>query len=110
MNGDEFVVRYTVEETVKATRRRVTVDEVGLYRVKDGKIAEERSSTRCDRRANKSDRSADLPVGPARFRSSSVERLRRRFRLLPLTLIARPVRPRGRRRRSRTSSSLPGSW
>jgi ketosteroid isomerase-like protein len=42
VNGDEFVVRFTVEETVKATRRRVTVDEVGLYRVKDGKIAEER--------------------------------------------------------------------
>jgi len=42
VNGDQFVVRFTMDITPKATGQRATMDEVGLYTVKDGKIVEER--------------------------------------------------------------------
>lgn len=42
VNGDQFAVRFTFDITPKATGERVTMDEVGLYTVKNRKIAEER--------------------------------------------------------------------
>lgn len=42
VNGDQFAVRFSMDITAKATGERVTMDEVGLYTVKDGKITEER--------------------------------------------------------------------
>jgi len=42
VNGDQFAVRFTMDITPKATGERVTMDEVGLYTVKGGKITEER--------------------------------------------------------------------
>ena len=41
-NGDQFTVRHTFEITPKASGRRVTMDEIALYTVKNGKIVEER--------------------------------------------------------------------
>lgn len=41
-NGDQFIVRFHFDITVKATGARVTMDEVGLYTVADGKIVHER--------------------------------------------------------------------
>ena len=43
VNGDQFAVRFKFDITPKATGERVTMDEVGLYTVKNGKITEERS-------------------------------------------------------------------
>jgi SnoaL-like domain len=41
-NGlDQFAVHITVEVTQKATGRRVVLEEVGVYTVKDGKITRE---------------------------------------------------------------------
>ncbi|UVK44262.1 nuclear transport factor 2 family protein [Mesorhizobium sp. AR07] len=42
LNGDQFAVRFKFDITPKATGERVTMDEVGLYTVKNGKITEER--------------------------------------------------------------------
>ncbi len=42
VNGDQFVVRFTMDLTVKETGARMKMDEVGVYTVKDGKIVEER--------------------------------------------------------------------
>ena len=42
VNGDQFVVRFKMDLTVKATGERNQMDEVGLYTVRDGKIVEER--------------------------------------------------------------------
>ncbi|HEY2445215.1 MAG TPA: nuclear transport factor 2 family protein [Rhizomicrobium sp.] len=42
VNGDQFVVRFKMDMTIKASGERRTMDEVGLYTIKDGKIAEER--------------------------------------------------------------------
>ena len=42
VNGDEFTVRFVMDITDKTNGQRVTMDEVALYRLKDGKIAEER--------------------------------------------------------------------
>lgn len=42
VNGDQFVVRFTMDLTQKASGQRMTMDEVGLYTVRDGKIVEER--------------------------------------------------------------------
>ena len=42
VNGDQFAVRFKFDITPKATGERVTMDEVGVYTVKDGKITEER--------------------------------------------------------------------
>ena len=41
-NGDQFVVRFTMEVTPKASGQRMTMDEMAVYTLKDGKIAEER--------------------------------------------------------------------
>jgi ketosteroid isomerase-like protein len=41
VNGDQFVVRFKMEMTPKGGER-MTMDEVGVYTLKDGKIAEER--------------------------------------------------------------------
>lgn len=42
VNGNQFAVRFKYDVTPKATGQRVTMDEVGLYTVKDGRIIEER--------------------------------------------------------------------
>lgn len=43
-HGDRFIVRFTMDVTAKAgpmAGKRFTMDEAGLYTVKDGKIAQE---------------------------------------------------------------------
>lgn len=40
VNGDQFVVRFTMDITPKG-EKRMGMDEVGLYTVKNGKIVEE---------------------------------------------------------------------
>jgi uncharacterized protein YodC (DUF2158 family) len=42
VNGEQFVVRFTLDMTVKASGERMTMDEVGLYTVRNGKVVEER--------------------------------------------------------------------
>jgi ketosteroid isomerase-like protein len=42
VNGDEFVVRFKMDLTQKESGARMSMDEVGLYTVEDGKIIEER--------------------------------------------------------------------
>lgn len=42
VNGDQFAVRISMDITPKSTGERTTMDEVCVYTVKDGKIAEER--------------------------------------------------------------------
>lgn len=42
VNGDQFAVGFKMDVTPKATGERVALDEVGLYTLRDGKIAEER--------------------------------------------------------------------
>jgi len=42
VNGDQFAVRFQYDLTPKSTGKRVQMEEVGLYTVKDGKIVEER--------------------------------------------------------------------
>jgi hypothetical protein len=42
VNGDQFSVRFTMDITVKETGERRVMDEIALYTIKDGKIAEER--------------------------------------------------------------------
>ena len=42
VSGDQFVVRFTMDVTAKESGQRISMDEVGLYTVRDGKIAEER--------------------------------------------------------------------
>lgn len=41
VNGDQFVVRFTMDVTPKGGAR-MTMDEVGIYTLKNGKIIEER--------------------------------------------------------------------
>ena len=41
VHGDQFIVRFTMEVTPKGGKR-MAMDEVGLYTVKDGKVVEER--------------------------------------------------------------------
>lgn len=41
-NGDQFLVRFTIDVTPKATGQRLRMEEYGLYTVRDGRIAEER--------------------------------------------------------------------
>jgi hypothetical protein len=41
LNGDQFAVRFKMEVTPKGAER-TTLDEIGLYTIKAGKIAEER--------------------------------------------------------------------
>ncbi len=42
VNGDQFTVRFTMDVTFKETGERHTMDEIALYTLKNGKIAEER--------------------------------------------------------------------
>jgi ketosteroid isomerase-like protein len=42
VNGDQFIVRFKMDITQKASGQRITMDETALYTLKDGKIAEER--------------------------------------------------------------------
>src|ERR1700753_3759611 len=42
VNGDEVAVRFVMDVTFKDNGQRMKMDEVALYRLKDGKIAEER--------------------------------------------------------------------
>jgi ketosteroid isomerase-like protein len=42
VNGDQFVVRFKMDITQKASGQRMTMDEMAVYTLKDGKIAEER--------------------------------------------------------------------
>ena len=41
VNGDQFIVRFTMDLTVKESGQRMSMDEMGLYTVRDGKIVEE---------------------------------------------------------------------
>ena len=42
VNGDEFTVRFVMDITDKDSGQRTKMDEVALYRLQGGKIAEER--------------------------------------------------------------------
>lgn len=42
VQGDQFAVRFTMDITAKESGQRMTMDEIGLYTVRDGKIVEER--------------------------------------------------------------------
>jgi ketosteroid isomerase-like protein len=42
VNGDQFIVRFTMDITQRETGQRMQMDETALYTLKDGKIAEER--------------------------------------------------------------------
>jgi hypothetical protein len=42
VNADQFTVRFKMDVTVKETGERNQMDEIALYTVKNGKIAEER--------------------------------------------------------------------
>lgn len=41
VHGDRFAVRFLMDVTPKAGGQRMTMDEIGLYTLRDGKIAEE---------------------------------------------------------------------
>ena len=40
-NGDRFIVRFVMDVTIKAASQRVTMDEMALFTVADGKIVRE---------------------------------------------------------------------
>ena len=40
VNGGQFIVRFTMDLTVRESGQRVTMDQVGLYTVRHGKIVE----------------------------------------------------------------------
>jgi ketosteroid isomerase-like protein len=42
VNGDQFMLRFIMDITVKASGQRMQMDEMGLYTVRDGKVTEER--------------------------------------------------------------------
>ena len=42
VNGDQFVVRFTMDVTPKATGQRMTMDEIGIYTVEDANVVEAR--------------------------------------------------------------------
>jgi ketosteroid isomerase-like protein len=42
VNGDAFTVRFVMDTTDKSNGQRSMMDEVALYKLRDGKIAEER--------------------------------------------------------------------
>lgn len=42
VNGDQFIVRFKMDLTVKASGEQISMDETALYTVKDGRIVEER--------------------------------------------------------------------
>lgn len=41
IHGDQFIVKFKMDVTVKESGQRLQMEEMGLYTVKDGKIAEE---------------------------------------------------------------------
>jgi ketosteroid isomerase-like protein len=41
VSGDQFIVRFEMDITAKATGTRMQMDEVGIYDLKDGKIVRE---------------------------------------------------------------------
>lgn len=41
-NGDQFALRHTFTITPKATGKKVVMDEIAVYTVKNGKVAEEK--------------------------------------------------------------------
>ena len=41
VHGDQFILRFTMDVTPKASGKRMHMDETGLYTVKNGKIVEE---------------------------------------------------------------------
>jgi len=42
VHGDQFILRFTFDITPKASGKRMSMDETGLYTVRDGKVVEER--------------------------------------------------------------------
>jgi ketosteroid isomerase-like protein len=42
VNGDQFIVHFSIDVTPKQTGQRMQMQEAGVYTVKDGKIVEER--------------------------------------------------------------------
>ncbi|MBS0275091.1 MAG: nuclear transport factor 2 family protein [Proteobacteria bacterium] len=42
VNGDQFIVRFIMDLTVRETKQRSKLDELGLYTLRQGKIAEEK--------------------------------------------------------------------
>jgi ketosteroid isomerase-like protein len=42
VNGNQFLMKFTIDVTPKATGQRMKMEEWGLYTVADGKIVEER--------------------------------------------------------------------
>ena len=42
VHGNQFAVRWVMDVTQKESGNRITMDEVALYTIKDGKIVEER--------------------------------------------------------------------
>src|SRR5579872_2696313 len=40
VHGNQFVVRFKIDMTVKATGQRLSMDEIGLYTVRNDKIVE----------------------------------------------------------------------
>lgn len=42
VNGDAFVLRFKIDATEKATGNRNAMDEIAIYKVKGGKVVEER--------------------------------------------------------------------
>ena len=42
LHGDAFIVRFQMTTTNKASGEKASMDETALYRIKNGKIAEER--------------------------------------------------------------------
>jgi len=42
VNADEFIVRFKMRTTNKESGEKTSMDETALYRIKNGKIAEER--------------------------------------------------------------------
>ncbi len=42
VSGDQFAVRFKMDITPKANGQRMTIDEMAVYTIKEGKIAEER--------------------------------------------------------------------
>lgn len=47
-NDDRFILRFKCDVTLQHTGKRMTLDETGLYTVRDGKIAKEEFSMRCN--------------------------------------------------------------
>lgn len=42
VNGDQFILHFTMDITPKSTGQRMQMDEMGVYTVRDGKVVEER--------------------------------------------------------------------